>query len=252
MGYSLDPDWLRGDWGKGDKATRDLFQSDAFEEEFSKMLQIISDAGFKTVELWTTHLDYNASRERIQKAKQILDRYGISVCSYAGGFGNSEEEIDKSFQIAKTIGAKILAGGLGEKLLPKAYELCQKYRISLAFENHPGMEVPEKIQRMIDNKGDWFGATVDTGWFATFGINPEEAIRKLGKNIFHVHLKDIKEAGKHESCTLGDGIVNIPGVLNALKDIKYNGYLSIEHEPGDHDPTEEVKESLHRLRRWLK
>ena len=251
IGYILEPDWLKGEWGKGAETTRNLFQSDAFEEEFNKMLKIISDAGFRIIELWTGHLDYRSSQKQIQKARQILDKYRVSVCSYAGGLGNSEEEFKKSFQIADTIGAKILAGNIRENLLFKAYQLCQKYGIRFAVENHRGVETPEKIQKIIGNKKEWFGATVDTGWFATFNINPAEAIRKLGKSVFHVHLKDITEAGKHVSCTLGDGIVDIPGVIQALKEVDYNGYLSIEHEPGDHDPVEEVKESLHRVQSWL-
>lgn len=252
IGYSLNPDWLKGDWGKGDESTQKLFQGETFEEEFRKLLQVISDAGFKTIELWSAHLDYRSPQKQIQKAKQILDEYEMSVCACAGGFGSSEEEIEKSFQMANTIGAKILAGGIGENLLSKTYQLCQKYGIRFAVENHPRVKTPEKIQRIIENKEKWFGATVDTGWFATFNINPAEAIRKLGKSVFHIHLKDIKEAGKHETCTLGNGIADIPAVIRSLREIDYNGYLSIEHESGDYDPMEEVKESFRRVQDWLK
>lgn len=247
--YSLKP----FEWSKADKATQDLFHGDNFEEEFGKIMEIISNAGFKTVELWTAHLNYNkASQKQIQKAKQILEHYKLSVCSYAGGFGNSEGEIEKSFQLARAMGAEVLAGSLNERLLDRAYQFCQKYRIRLAFENHPSRETPEKIKGMIGDRKDWFGACVDTGWFATFDIDVSEAIRKLGKKVFHVHLKDIEAAGEHKTRALGDGIVNIPVVINTLREIDYKGYLSIEHEPEDHDPMEEVEKSLNRLHKWLK
>lgn len=249
LDYSLKP----FKWGQADEATQRLFHGDSFQEEFNEIMRIISDAGFKMIELWTAHLDYKkATQELIQKAKQILKNLNLSVCSYAGGFGNIEEEIEKSFQLAQAMGAKVLAGSLNEKLLDRAYSLCREYKIRLVFENHPDRETPEKIKELIGDRKDWFGACVDTGWFATFDIDASRAIRKLGGKVFHVHLKDIKKAGSHETCALGDGIVNIPAVISALREISYDGYLSIEHEPEYHDPVQDVKKSLSRLREWLR
>lgn len=249
LDYSLRP----FNWAKADEATQRLFHGETFEEEFSEIMRVISDAGFKTLELWVAHLNYNrATQEQIQKAKQILKSFNLLVCSYAGGFGNLKEEIEKSFQLARAMGAKVLAGSLNEKLLDKAYSLCQEHKIRLAFENHPDRETPEKIKDLIGNRKDWFGACVDTGWFATFNIDASEAVRELGKKVFHVHLKDIKAVGAHKTCALGDGIVNIPAVISALREINYDGYISIEHEPEYHEPMQEVKKSLSRLREWLR
>lgn len=246
--YSLKP----FDWGKADEATQRLFQSYAFEKEFSELMTIIADAGFKTIELWTAHLNYGkATQEQIQKAKQILERYELSVYSYSGSLGNSEKELDQSFTLAQTMGAKILAGGFDTSLLDKAYKLCQGYKIRFAFENHPNRETPEKIKDTIGNRGDWFGACVDTGWFATYDIDASEAIIELQNNLFHIHLKDITARGKHETCALGDGIVDIPAVIKTLRKIDYDGCISIEHEPEYHDPINEIKKSLGRLYQWL-
>ena len=249
LNYSLKP----FDWGKAGEATQRLFYGESFEEEFSDIMRIISHAGFKMIDLWTPHLDYmKATQDQIQKAKKILESFSLSVRSFAGGFGNSKREVEKCFQLAHVMGAKILAGLLNEKLLEKAYSLCQEHKIRLAFENHPDRETPEKIKELIGDRKDWFGACVDTGWFATFNIDASEAVRELGKSVFHVHPKDIKAAGAHETCALGDGIVNIPAVISALREIGYDGYLSIEHEPEYHDPMEDVKKSLRRLREWLR
>ena len=62
--------------------------------------------------------------------------------------------------------------------------------------------------------------------------------------------KDIRAAGGHETCALGDGVVDVPGVLRALKEIGYEGCITIEHEPLDHDPAEEIRVSLERVRAW--
>ncbi len=238
-------------WGEADGATQRLFRADGFKEQFSEIMEIVRGAGFRTVEIWTAHLNYNwATSKQVQDAKQILREHGLSVCSYAGGFGNSEEELERCFELARLMGINVLAGNLNEKLLARAYSLCQEHRISVAFENHPGRENPEKIKKLIGNRGDWFGVCADTGYFATYGIGASEAIRKLGKSVFHVHLKDIKAVGKHETCALGDGVVNIIAVIDTLREIGYDGYLSIEHEPHHYDSREEIERSLSRLKVW--
>jgi sugar phosphate isomerase/epimerase len=55
-----------------------------------------------------------------------------------------------------------------------------------------------------------------------------------------VHLKDIRAAGAHDTCALGDGIVDIADCLAALQEIGYRGVISIEHEPEHYDPYPEV------------
>jgi sugar phosphate isomerase/epimerase len=80
--------------------------------------------------------------------------------------------------------------------------------------------------------------------------------------IFHVHLKDVKARRAtpsgyqmidmgHETCALGDGVVGIKQCILSLKQIGYEGGLSIEHEPEDFDPTEDCIESKKRVEEWL-
>ena len=59
--------------------------------------------------------------------------------------------------------------------------------------------------------------------------------------------KDVKAAGKHETCLLGDGVVNVAGCLQALREIGYAGWYSWEDEPEDRNPFD----SAVRNRRWI-
>ena len=52
-------------------------------------------------------------------------------------------------------------------------------------------------------------------------------IRRLGKRVFHVHIKD--HIGT-ESVALGDGQTDNVGVIAALREIGYAGHLSVELE----------------------
>jgi L-ribulose-5-phosphate 3-epimerase len=84
----------------------------------------------------------------------------------------------------------------------------------------------------------WVGAAIDTGHFATQGYDAVEAVRELRDYLVDVHLKDVRAAGAHDTCTLGDGIVDIRGVLALLGEFGYERPITIEHEPYDHDPTD--------------
>ncbi len=74
---------------------------------------------------------------------------------------------------------------------------------------------------------------------------------RLSRHLFHVHLKDIREAGKHDTCALGAGLLDVAAVLAALREVGYDGYLSIEHEPDTYDPTAEAAASRELVERLL-
>ena len=88
------------------------------------------------------------------------------------------------------------------------------------------------------------GAAVDTGWWATQGYDPVDAIHELSDRLFHVHLKDVEEPGTHVSCMHGEGCARIADCVDALLELGYAGAVSIEHEPFDRDPTAECARML--------
>ena len=93
--------------------------------------------------------------------------------------------------------------------------------------------------------------TLDTGWIGTQGADIIETTRKLLPRIKYVHLKDVREVGQHNTCKFGDGIVELQACINFLEANGYTGGYSVEHEPHDYDPTEEIVESAAMLRDWI-
>ena len=57
------------------------------------------------------------------------------------------------------------------------------------------------------------------------------AVRSLGRRIVHVHIKDAKGTpGDYQFPPLGQGVIDFKGFMVALKEVDYNGVLSIEYE----------------------
>jgi sugar phosphate isomerase/epimerase len=126
----------------------------------------------------------------------------------------------------------------------------------IAFEMHPGFVVynPETLLKLREHVGASIGANFDPSHLLWQGIDPVEAIKKLGseKAIFHVHAKDtymdqanIRVNGvldtKHYSNILdrswvfrtvgyGQNEKMWRDIISALRAVGYDYVLSIEHE----------------------
>jgi sugar phosphate isomerase/epimerase len=82
-------------------------------------------------------------------------------------------------------------------------------------------------------------------------VDAVKRINEAGK-LFIVHLKDVTGAGKHDTCAIGEGVVDCEGVVRYLVKAGWRGTICIEHEPFDRDPMGEIVRSVGRVKGWLK
>ena len=61
------------------------------------------------------------------------------------------------------------------------------------------------------------------------GEAPEVTIRNLGAYVRHVHMKDSESADK--PTLVGEGSLPIKSIMNALKSVNYDGFISVEWDP---------------------
>ncbi len=108
--------------------------------------------------------------------------------------------------------------------------------VALAVENvwSKFLVDPLAMRTFIDQFGSpWVGSYLDVGNCMVNGY-PEHWITMLGHRIKRVHLKDFRRdvgtAGGFVDLLAGD--VNWPGVISALNDAGYSGYLTAEMIPG--------------------
>lgn len=241
--------WALTDWGQGDRTTQEAFGPlDTFPERFDTLLAEIAGLGFDAIDLWSAHLSPDwATDAHVEAALAALARHGISVASYASGV--RPETVEPVCELAAALGVGLVTGPVGGELEAIA-QVLERHGVTLGLENHPEHE-PAEVLAKIERGGPSFGATVDTGWWGTQGYDAAQAIEELGERIVHVHLKDVLAAGAHETCRWGEGVVPIGGCVQALQRIGYAGPLSIEHEPVEGDPSEDVKAMRAELAGWL-
>ena len=142
---------------------------------------------------------------------------------------------------------------------------CGKYAsangVTLAIETGP--EIAKTLLEFVEDAGEGVGVNLDPANFVMVtGQDPAEAVYMLKDHIVHTHLKDGKRL--HESdpvviygafaeggiealniadffieTPVGEGDVNWEKYIKALKDVGYNGYLTIERETGA-DPAADI------------
>lgn len=244
-------------WMQGDKATNDYFSPlETFAGRFETMLAEVRAMGFEAIDIWLAHLHWRwATDDHIATARDLLRRHNLKVVSLAGGFGATRDEFEAACRLARAMDTQILGGSSPFALQDRAsaVAILKEYEVKLALENHPAEKnSADMLAKIGDGGAGYIGTAVDTGWYGTQGYDAAQAIRELSPYVFHVHLKDVLAPGGHVTCRYGLGCVPIEECVRTLKEIGYDGYYGVEHEPEDYDPTEDCIENLRMLREWLK
>jgi sugar phosphate isomerase/epimerase len=242
--------WAMHGWGHGDRATNEAYGPvDTYPARFDALIARVTSLGFDALDLWGAHLSPDwATDEHVAVARETLAAHGVTVTTY--GTWVHRHNVGPACRIASALGTDVIGAGFSgdaEELAP----ILRDHGVTLAVENHPE-HTPAELLAKIEAGGGTMAATVDTGWWATQGYDPVRAIEELGEHVRHVHLKDVLHEGEpHETCAWGEGIVDVEACARALRRLGYSGAYTIEHEPEDHDPSEEIREMRERLEGWL-
>jgi inosose dehydratase len=127
-----------------------------------------------------------------------------------------------------------------------------------AFHPHAGtfVETPAEIDRLVAASDPArIGICLDVGHHIVGGGDPVGAVRALGARVWHVHLKDVDpsaleglRAGRFAGLgdavreglftELGAGALDLDGVIEALIERDYDGWLMVEQDQSLGPPSE--------------
>ncbi len=168
-----------------------------------------------------------------------------------------------------------------ERVIPywkEEAEFARNHGVQIAIEMHPGFVVynTESLLRLRRESGLNLGCNFDPSHLFWQGADPSTVIRILAENeaLFHIHAKDtgfneemlsvngVIETKSAERTTERSWIFRTVGrgsseetwrrVINALNDVSYDGFVSIEHEDRLMGKTEGLEEAVALLSRLLK
>ncbi|MBQ4328540.1 MAG: AMP-binding protein [Lentisphaeria bacterium] len=118
-----------------------------------------------------------------------------------------------------------------QDFLKAALPLSEKSGVTLLIETVGVFADTAKLRALFELfVSDNLAALWDLHYpFRIHGEAPEETIRNLGAYVRHVHMKDSESADK--PTRVGEGSLPIQSIMNALKSVNYDGFISIEWDP---------------------
>ena len=215
--------------------------------------------GLQYWEAYPKHVPMGTLPDHVAKQRKMLADAEVQLIAYGVlGFDGNENKAREAFDFAKAMGIVSLSANpkKDNKTFDMLDKLCEEYQVAIAIHNHGPNALYYKISYTVDMVKDrhpLIGGCVDTGHYLLSDESPVEAIERLGKRTFGVHLKDVKtvvEDGKSKKHfkILGEGDLDVLGCLKVLKKLNYQNCLSLEYEENPSNPLSDIEVCLKTVR----
>jgi len=195
-----------------------------------------------------------AQLAKCRELRKMYNNAGVNIHIHKLGFGQSDEQIDFSFQVAKALGCVGITTERSETLAKRLAPFADKHKIWVAFHNHTrNYPVMDKTDPIL-SYGRYIGFNFDIGhYFAgTKGLSPIPVIEKYHDRMVSLHLKDRTADGGN--LPWGQGKTPIKEVLQLMRKEKWTFPADVELEykiPQGSDPVAEVAKCVEYCREAL-
>ena len=204
---------------------------------------------------------FEMNGDDVASIRQISEEAGLPVCAIGAplfkcGLYNEEEyraHLDgfkRCVDMAHALGTSLVRGFTFwnekrfEQVLPdilKRFDpvvrTAKAEGVTIVIESEPSVNTDniERLDRFLEALNEpCVAALYDAGNEIADPSAPPpypDGYERLGKWIRHVHLKDIRRSqcgAIFEPALIGEGSVDYQGLLNRLRDDRYDGYVSVE------------------------
>lgn len=219
-------------------------------------IRIAKRLGLKQVCFKSMHLPLDSDQEQIDKVLAKMEKAGLVL--YGGGNIDmqTDEQIQQAFEYGRMAGMKRFICVPYPDKLDLVEAKVKEYDIQIAIHNHgPGDKVyplPETAYEKLQGRDPRMGLCIDIGHTLRIGGDPIKSIETCADRLLDLHIKDVTSAdAKGQTCVCGHGVIDLPGVLTALKKIGYSYNVGFEIECDGNDPIPSLAESVGYIRGLL-
>lgn len=229
-------------------------QSYTFRDfDLEQALKRMQKLGLKYGEFYQKHCPITDKPAALRSFQKICAEYGVTPWAWGvQGFGKDHDANKRVFEFGKALGLKMFSADPSPDSFDSLDKLCEEYKIAVGIHPH-GPVGPQKLHHWysaevilaaVKDHNPLIGSCLDTGHLiraAQLGkkLDPAQQVRLMGKRNFGLHLKD-HDNKRHTDVVIGQGALDVPALIAALREVKFNGMISIEYEANPREPTRDV------------
>lgn len=224
-----------------------------YPRNLTVLKQSLAEKGLQMASAWfstffTEAEQYDATLSRFLNHLSFMRALGaqfVNVCECGGAIQNTPQAIlgNSKPEFSSTQWQQLIQG------LHTLGRIAHDFNMQVAYHYHAGTGVfsEQEIDYLMQHTSPQLvSLLLDTGHAAFAGIDPIHLIKKYGRRIRYVHLKDIREdifyQVQHQKLSFMDavrqGVFTVPGdgkldfatVLRELRQLDYQGWLIVEAE----------------------
>lgn len=221
-------------------------------------LQRTQKLGLKNAEFYNKHVPTDSTEKQIDAILELCKDYEVKPVAFGvQRFTKDHDANKKLFDFGKALGIRAFSADPNPDSFDSLDKLCDEYQIAVAIHPHgpSGRTLhrwysAEKILGAVKDHHKLIGACLDTGHLIRSAqepfnekLVPEEQVRVMKDRNFGMHLKDHDNARKTD-VVYGKGVLDVPAVLKALREVKFSYAISIEYEANEKEPSADVRACL--------
>ena len=131
--------------------------------------------------------------------------------------------------------------------LARVAQIAEEDDVKVLIEPEPGLLIEnsrqfKKLMTKILNP-KYIRLNFDIGHFYCVNEDPAKVVLELSDYIEHFHLADIAHTRIHNHLIPGRGAIDFRSVFDAMDDIGYRGFVTVELYPYQDNPIEAAKEA---------
>jgi inosose dehydratase len=220
-----------------------------------KALGEIQNLGLRHVELYNGHVPLNATEAQLKAVRGLLEKHRITPIAFGvESFSKDHDANRRKFEFGRRLGVRYLSADPSPDSFDSLDKLVAEFNIGIAIHPHgpQGKELhrwysAEELMKAVRTRHRLVGSCLDTGHLIRSAqdpfnrkLDPAQQVRHMGARNFGLHLKD-HDNKRRTDVVFGRGVLNVGGVLRALREVKFAGYIAIEYEANENNPTPDVR-----------
>lgn len=198
-------------------------------------------------------LPLNSTKEQMDSFKAKCAEYGINPYILGPIYMKSEAEVDRAFAYAERYGSDVFIGVPNYELADYVIKKVKETGIKVAIHTHgpDGAPFPniQKVAEIFKDPSLGVGCCMDLGHSVRMGEDIVKNIKKYKDWIYDIHIKDETAPSKQgKTWEMGRGVIDFRPIMKVLRQIKYQGVVSLEFEKNGDNPHPGIAESIGYLR----